>query len=198
MSGHDALPDHAYVRTQRLRLDAPRPDDVAALFALESDPRVWTHFPSGRATDPAQSARVISAWREAWAADGLGPWIVRGVEDDGVPGSPDGPMIGYCGCRVVDGAYWNLGYRFSPAAQGRGYGVEAARAAIEAARATRPDLPVVAYLLEHNTASARLAERAGLVLRHRAPDAGNPDPAAIRLVYADRELTPAELATTLA
>ena len=56
---------------------------------------------------------------------------------------------------------------------------------------------MVAYLLEHNTASAAVARRVGLELRHRAPDAGNPDPAAIRLVLADRPLDEEQLAATL-
>jgi hypothetical protein len=34
----------------------------------------------------------------------------------------------------------------------------------------------------------RTAERAGLKLAWRGPDAGNPDPEAVRLVYADRAL----------
>ena len=33
------------------------------------------------------------------------------------------------------------------------------------------------------------AERAGLTLVWRGPDAGNPDPAAVRLVYADRPVS---------
>jgi hypothetical protein len=45
---------------------------------------------------------------------------------------------------------------------------------------------VVAYLLEHNVESRGRAERAGLQLVWRGADAGNPDPAAVRLVYADR------------
>ncbi|MBJ7453736.1 MAG: hypothetical protein JHC71_16875, partial [Blastococcus sp.] len=48
--------------------------------------------------------------------------------------------------------------------------------------------PVVAVLLEHNERSRGLAERAGLRPCWRGPDAGNPDPAAVRLVYADRDL----------
>jgi RimJ/RimL family protein N-acetyltransferase len=48
----------------------------------------------------------------------------------------------------------------------------------------------VAYLLENNRASAAVAEKLGLTLRHRGPDAGNPDPSAIRVVYADRPLPP--------
>jgi hypothetical protein len=42
-----------------------------------------------------------------------------------------------------------------------------------------------------------VAEKVGLSLRHSAPDAGNPDPEAVRLVYADRELTDLELAAAL-
>jgi hypothetical protein len=34
------------------------------------------------------------------------------------------------------------------------------------------------------------AERAGLTLQWRGPDRGNPDPGAIRPVYADPPLTP--------
>jgi hypothetical protein len=61
-------------------------------------------------------------------------------------------------------------------------------AALDAAHAVAPDRPVVAYLLEHNAESRGRAERAGLSLQWRGPDAGNPDPAAVRLVYADRPL----------
>ena len=67
---------------------------------------------------------------------------------------------------------------------------EAARPAPEAV----PAVPVVAYLLEHNHASRRVVDKLGLTLQHRGPDAGNPDPAAVRLVYADRELAADQLA----
>ncbi|MGN7247635.1 hypothetical protein ACTHQ1_07875 [Janibacter anophelis] len=51
---------------------------------------------------------------------------------------------------------------------------------------------------EHNHASRRVADKLGLTLQQRGPDAGNPDPAAVRLVYADRSLTPEQRAATLA
>ena len=52
----------------------------------------------------------------------------------------------------------------------------------------QPELPVAAYLLESNAGSKRAAERAGLHLVWRGVDVGNPDPSAVRLVYADRGL----------
>ena len=61
-------------------------------------------------------------------------------------------------------------------------------AAIDAAHAVDPTRPVIAYLLEHNVESRARAEKAGLTLVWRGPDAGNPDPDAVRLVYADRPI----------
>jgi len=55
-------------------------------------------------------------------------------------------------------------------------------------------LPLTAYLLEGNSRSQRAIERAGLHPVWRGPDAGNPDPGAVRLLYADRELTPSLVA----
>jgi RimJ/RimL family protein N-acetyltransferase len=102
--------------------------------------------------------------------------------------------VGTGGCARREGtAWWNLYYRLTPAAWGLGLAAELVTAAIDAAQAVDPDRPVVAYLLEHNVESRGRAERAGLSLVWRGPDAGNPDPAAVRLVYADRPLTGALL-----
>lgn len=179
-------------------LDRPTLDDVDEIFAIERDPRVWTHFPSGRVTRRADAAATLGRRILRWERDGLEMWMVRE--------RASGPIIGFCGCSLRGGteaepkgpdSFWNLGYRFSPEAQGRGLATAVSLLAIDRAREVDPELPVVAYLLEHNMASARVAEKVGLRLRHRAPDAGNPDPAAVRLVFADRELTPAQLAATL-
>jgi RimJ/RimL family protein N-acetyltransferase len=181
-------------------LDRPREGDVEQLFAIDSDPRVWTHLPSGRMTDIEEAEAILGKLQSQWELDGIGPWMVRDV--------PGGDIIGHCGCslrgvagpggsRDEPGAFWNLGYRFRPEVQGRGLATAVSRDAIKAAATIDPELPVVAYLLEHNTASAVVARKLGFELIHRAPDAGNPDPAAIRLVFADRELTPAQLDATL-
>ncbi|MGY1720679.1 GNAT family N-acetyltransferase [Blastococcus sp. SYSU DS0552] len=134
-----------------------------------------------------------------WARDGLGYWTARLRED--LPGSGllAGHVVGTGGCAVrVGTAWWNLYYRFAAPAWGRGLAAEMVDAALDAARAVRPELPVVAYLLEHNVQSRARAERAGLELVWRGPDAGNPDPAAVRLVYADRALDDVLLARVTA
>lgn len=102
-------------------------------------------------------------------------------------------VLGHVGCGLRRGCFWDLGYRIAPSAQGRGIATAGARKATDAAHHTDPEIPVVAYLLEHNAASAHVARKVGLELQSRCPDAGNPDPQAMRLTFADRPLTAAVL-----
>ncbi|UOQ90854.1 GNAT family N-acetyltransferase [Agromyces endophyticus] len=183
-------------RTARLLLDETVEADLEPLHEIYGDPRTWEHLPSGRHASIDDTQAVLDRWLADWRDAGFGAWTVRTLADPAT-------VIGHGGCAIrgattPTGSFWNLGYRFRPEAHGHGYATELSLTAIDEARARRPELPVVAYLLEHNLASARVAEKVGLELRHRAPDAGNPDPAAIRLVYADRALTDAQLAATLA
>jgi RimJ/RimL family protein N-acetyltransferase len=182
--------DLRHVLTPRLQLDAVVPDDLDEHVALMSDPGVWAHLPSGRHTDPAQTAAGIEHSVGHWARDGLGYWTARLRAD--LPGTPlrAGDLVGTGGCALrVGTSWWNLYYRLTPPAWGKGLAAELVTAALDAASAVDPDRPVVACLLEHNVESRGRAERAGLAQVWRGPDAGNPDPAAVRLVYADRPLT---------
>jgi len=178
-----------HTMTKRLLLSRPDGGDLAGLHTICGDPRVWTHFPSLRHTTCGQTRGMLESFMAKWGADGLGPWVVR------LPGDP--AVMGHGGCSVKGGVFWNLGYRLSPDVQGRGFATELSLEAIAQAKQRRPELPVVAYLLEHNAASSRVAGKAGLDLVHRGPDAGNPDPHAVRLVYADRPLTLEQLAVIL-
>lgn len=172
-----------HTRTPRLWLDRAVADDLAELHEIHADPATWWHFPSGRHTTMERTAAMITADDERWPRDGLSFWSVRE--------RPGGPVVGSGGCAVLPHqSWWNLYYRLSPSAQGRGYAAEIATRAIEAAHDVAPDRLVLAYLLEHNEPSRRTAERAGLTLFWRGPDRGNPDPDAVRLVLTDREPAP--------
>ncbi|ALV47886.1 GCN5 family acetyltransferase (plasmid) [Arthrobacter alpinus] len=175
--------------TKRLLLDRPTSKDVADLHLICSDPRVWAHFPSLRHTDIEQTRVMLDRWILSWDRDGLGTWMVR------QPGSQT--ILGYGGCSIKQDIFWNLGYRFAYDSQGQGFATELSLEAVRQAKASRPDLPIVAYLLEHNLVSARVAEKVGLALVHQGIDAGNPDPTAIRLVYADRQLGAEELSEVM-
>ena len=181
--------DRRHVLTPRLRLDAVVADDLDDHVALLSDPGTWAHLPSGRHTSAERTVQGIRHSLGHWQGDGLGYWTAR-LRDD-LPGTSlrAGDVVGTGGCALrVGTAWWNLYYRFTPSAWGRGLAAELVTAATEAAHTVVPGRPVVAVLLEHNERSRGRAERAGLQLVWRGPDAGNPDPAAVRLVYADRDL----------
>ncbi|RBY85734.1 GNAT family N-acetyltransferase [Blastococcus sp. TF02A-30] len=181
--------DLRHVTTPRLRLDAVVPEDLDAHYALLSDPGTWAHLPEGRHTAPEQTAEGIAHSQRHWARDGLGYWTARLLEDLPGTGLDAGEVVGTGGCAIREGtSWWNLYYRFTPPAWGQGLAAELVAAAVDAAHELRPEVPVVAYLLEHNGRSKGRAERAGLRLVWRGPDAGNPDPDAVRLVYADRDL----------
>jgi RimJ/RimL family protein N-acetyltransferase len=187
MPPHHALSPDA--QTERLDLYQPNSDDLHELFAICSDKRVWSHFPSLRHTDHAQTASMLDRWINNWDSDGLGTWVARAT------GEPS--ITGYGGCGMLHNAVWNLGYRFAAHAHGRGYATELAQEALLHAERVAPDIPVVAYLLEHNKASERVAQKLGMQLVHRGPDAGNPDRAAIRLVYATQRLSANQLAAAM-
>ncbi|HEX5918053.1 MAG TPA: GNAT family N-acetyltransferase [Nocardioides sp.] len=177
-----------HVRTDRLWLDEPVEADAEALRAIHADPASWLHFPTGVVTDPAAGRTMVGASGRRFERDGLAYWSVRDAAE--------GPVVGRGGCAVPDEAlaadatgrgWWNLYYRFDQRVLGRGYATEMGQAAVEAAHDVAPGRPVLAYLVEHNLASRRTAERIGLRLVWRGPDPGNPDPAAVRLVLLDRE-----------
>ena len=181
----DAAPDATGVqRTARLVLSPPRLSDLEDVFALYSDPAVWEHLPTGRHTDRTRTALMLERVRESWEVAGLGSWVAR------LAGGPEaGRLVGTGGCDLRLGVAWNLGYRLHRRDWGHGYASEVSAAAVAAARRAYPDLPVTAYLLEGNTRSAAAAQRAGLFEVWRGPDAGNPDPAAVRVVFADRPVS---------
>lgn len=170
----------------RLVLTVPQRGDLAELHQLYADPQVWRDDPMIRHSTRDQTEAMIDRWQAAWLRDGLGMWVARSAEP-----ATQGQLVGIGGCFIRCGVAWNLGFRLSPIFWGQGYALEIIRAAVSAAREVRADLPLTAYLLEGNTRSQRTTERAGLRLVWRGPDAGNPDPQAVRLLYADQDLSPA-------
>lgn len=180
------------VVTARLLLSPAGLGDLEEMAALHADERVWQHLPSGRHTDVEQTHAYLRERERQWHRDRLSYWVARLREPVG--GLDAGQTVGIGGCAIPAGAtWWNLYYRLKPEVHGRGLASELCATAIDAAHETDSDRPVVAFLLEHNRASKATAERAGLTLAWRGPDAGNPDPNAVRLVYADRALDDSRL-----
>jgi RimJ/RimL family protein N-acetyltransferase len=172
--------DWRHTTTTRLLLDITAVGDEGDLFAIHGDPDTWRHLPSGVHTDSAEAEAMVRQSERQFDEDGLGYWSVREA--------PRGPVVGRAGCALPTGRpWWNLYYRFATSVHGRGYATEVGARALEAAHDVAPDRPVLAFLLEHNVASRRTAEKLGMRLVWRGPDRPNPDPDAIRLVFLDRD-----------
>ncbi|MDH6128252.1 GNAT family N-acetyltransferase [Kitasatospora sp. GP82] len=170
-------PNQPYlVRTERLDLHAVTLDDLDALFALNTDARTWGHQPEGRHTDPETTRAWIERAVAAWDADGLGYWTVRL--------RATGEVVGSGGAQQHPGGYWNLYYRLSPARWGHGYATELARAAQRHADHAAPELPFIAWIHAHNTASRAVADRLGL---HDYGLRPFPKDGTLTHAYADRE-----------
>ena len=139
--------------TARLELTRPTEQDRDFHSVVHSDPRLYAHAPHVLGT-PQSNAAFFDAILEHWATHGFGYWVARD-RDSGMP-------LGWVGVQRRDDAL-NLYYRFITEAHGRGLAREAARAAVAMATEWHPGDRVRALVKDHNAASVRTAEAAGLV-----------------------------------
>jgi RimJ/RimL family protein N-acetyltransferase len=129
--------------------------DLDLMESLLGDPAVMTHY------DHPKSRSECQGWIEwnkrNYARDGFGLWIIE---------TEDGDFVGDCGLtwQPIDGESLELGYHVLPRHQGKGFATEAAQAAKDFARRRRDVDFVIAIIAPGNTASVRVAEKAGLGL----------------------------------
>jgi RimJ/RimL family protein N-acetyltransferase len=150
----DAPPAQARrVLTGRLDLRAVDPADVDALHPILGDAQSSRFVPGGAQSGPDDTLAWLARFAARWKENGLGYWTVRL--------RADGTVIGVGGVeRRPD--FWNLLYFLGHDHWGQGYATELARAALRAARAREPGLPLAAWIHEQNTASQAVASRIGL------------------------------------
>jgi RimJ/RimL family protein N-acetyltransferase len=147
--------------TGRLRLRWPMASDAPVIQRIHEDPVAVAHNPSDALAGPDAAEGLLRRWQDRWPSDGVGYWVVIGCTDPAV--------LGFCGVkpmRLAGAPVLNLFYRFDPAAWGRGLATEAASAVAEWATRTRQEQRLIGRIRPDNTASARVAAKAGLV---RAP-----------------------------
>ncbi|WP_188193303.1 GNAT family N-acetyltransferase [Nonomuraea sp. SYSU D8015] len=153
--------------TARLSLRRPVPDDIDAIFAIHSDPAACLHNPSDALSKREEAMELFQRWDDHWRRFGYGYWVVRRRDP--------GRTLGFCGTKVVDlngMSVLNLFYRFEVSSWGQGVASEAATAVVEWVTERVPDLPVIARVRPANTASQRVAVRAGLVRAEHLDTAG--------------------------
>jgi len=157
------------ITTERLRLRAPRTEDFALFNEIVRGPR-GEHF--GEMT--RESAWLDFAQMAAgWVLRGHGAWTVEPLRG----GDPLGFVL--LGLDPED-PETELGYLLSEAAEGQGYGFEAARAALGFAFEALGWCTLVSYIAPENTRSIALAERLGA---RRDGELTEPDGSVSILVY---------------
>ena len=109
--------------TARLRIDALRPDDAAALFACRADPAV-ARYQGWRPADVAAAREFIIAQ----PPEPVHGWFQRAIRL-----REDGRLVGDLGVNLPEDAEASVefGISIAPAGQGRGYAGEAVRAVFD-------------------------------------------------------------------
>lgn len=145
------------IRTDRLILRRWREEDWPLYARLNADEHVMRYFPKTRNREESDSeARWLD---QRFTLDGFGPWA---VEAPGVA-----PFIGFVGAwRITRELPFTpaveIGWRLDQPYWGKGYAVEAAKAALRDVFA-RTDLPeIVAYTTKQNGPSRRVMEKLGM------------------------------------
>ena len=141
--------------TARLRLDALRPDDAAALFACRVDPAV-SRYQGWRPASLDDAARFIQR-QQTVVFDTPDSWFQFAIRL-----REAGEFVGDLGLHFVDADTVEFGVTLSPGHQGRGLAAEAVRAAMALVFGELGRHRVFASVDPRNLACVRLLERLGL------------------------------------
>ncbi|MCW3477599.1 GNAT family N-acetyltransferase [Limobrevibacterium gyesilva] len=143
------------VRTGRLVMRPVGGGDLADLVALKADPQVFAVMLGGVRT-PERAAEELAEDIMFWGAHGVGMWAVRDAVTEA--------FRGYVGMHQrPDGRGIALRFAFVAAAQGRGYGSEAAGAALRFGHERAGLARIIAVARESNIASRQVLGGIGMV-----------------------------------
>jgi RimJ/RimL family protein N-acetyltransferase len=144
------------IETERLMLRRWRGADVAANTAMLSDP-VSARFIT---VDGKPVATELAGWRNA--AVMAGHWVLHGIGMFVVEEKSSGKYVGRVGPWFPPGwPGFEVGWGIAPEFRGKGYAVEAARAAIDWSFATFELDRIMHCIDQENTASQAVARRLG-------------------------------------
>ncbi|WP_448664434.1 GNAT family N-acetyltransferase [Sphingomonas sp. CJ20] len=143
------------IRTERLWLRPPGPEDRAPLIAMLSDPVTMRDL--NPAATPATAAASLDRHAGYRAERGLGFWVVE----------HEGAVAGFCGLKpgapntpIADDV--EIGWIFARAYWGQGLAVEAARASLDWGWLHTPAHRIVAITGAGHTRSQAVMQRLGM------------------------------------
>lgn len=142
--------------TERLVLRLFTPDDVQAMYDLNSDPEVIKYA-------EAAPVRDLHEAREKLESGPLLDYEKYGYGRFAVEDRETGKVIGFCGIKYIpEIGLPEIGYRLVRSYWGRGLCTEAARACVDYARLDLKIGKLVALIMPENIASIRVAEKLGM------------------------------------
>jgi [ribosomal protein S5]-alanine N-acetyltransferase len=152
-AGSVAGVEHVLV-TERLLLSPVTASDYAVLQAHWAAPDVRRFLFDGAMLSPAEISEAIEDSTRDFAAAGYGLWLIQEQDRTGLTGT--------AGLRPLDDIGLEIFYSLAPAAWGKGYATEAARAVVEHALGPLGLPEVLAEVDAGNTASVAVVERLGM------------------------------------
>jgi len=142
------------IKTERLILRRFTPADTAAMIAINADPRVMEWFPATMTSD--QTEAMLSNANAHWETHGFGRFALETRDTN--------QFIGFTGLTVPPydtpaNPCVEVGWRLSPAAWGKGYASEAARACLQWGFTDLGLDEIVSFTAIQNTRSTAVMER---------------------------------------
>lgn len=154
--------------TERLRLREMTADDAENAYLLNKDPDVLRYT----GDEPFASVEAARAFLSAYSdykRNGYGRWVVERKED--------GAFLGWCGLKLHESGYVDLGYRLSRPFWGKGYASEAARSCLVLGFERFKLDAIIGRTAQDNERSIRVLEKLGM--RYWKTDVCEHDPAAL-------------------
>ena len=147
--------------TDRLRLRPVDGSDAESIWLIHSDSRTNQYNPAGPMTERLRAEEQAREWADNWATNGHGYWAIEELRAPGV-------VIGFGGIRMTPWRgrqVYNLYYRLSPDAWGKGFASEVVAAAVARWHELGERFPLVAYTTADNVPSQKTAVTGGLIRR---------------------------------
>ena len=175
MSSQSPHPPNTFIptlETPRLHLRPHRPDDFDHSFALWSDPLVFRYI-SGRPCSREEAWARLLRYTGHWFWMHFGFWAVEEKQSGSFVGE-----VGYAEQMrdIIPSLVGipEMGWVLLPTFHGRGYGLEAVRAAQTWFSAEFPSTPSCCIIDSANAASIHLAEKTGFREWQRTTYRGDP------------------------
>lgn len=160
------------IETARLILREFRASDLDAQAAILGDDQVMRYV-GGKPLGREDTWRKMLTGPGMWAMLGYGYWAVVRKQDNALIGQAGFADFKRDMTPGIEGIP-EMGWMFGAQAHGHGYASETVAAALEWADATLGADEIVAIIDHGNAASARVAEKAGFVVREEALYKGEP------------------------